>query len=55
MQTYSEVSKIENEEERDEVWSSASTRFFSQSTLRAVSSISIAIKCSYYRMVSIEL
>lgn len=34
-------------------WESASLRFYSQSTLRAVTSISVSIKMCYYRLVSL--
>jgi hypothetical protein len=42
----------ENESVKLEFWRSASLRFYSQSTLRAVSSISIAIKSCYFRLVN---
>lgn len=34
-------------------WESASLRFYSQSTLRAVTSISVSIKMCYYRLASL--
>ncbi|KAI6191230.1 Cyclin N-terminal domain-containing protein [Aphelenchoides bicaudatus] len=40
----------EDEEKRVGYWKSASLRFYSQSTLRAVSSISLAIKFLYFRL-----
>ena len=49
---YDEISLSEEEETtKFETWATSSLRFYSQSTLRAVTSISIAIKFCYYRLV----